>query len=772
MGIQELVSALNYLRQEHHDPWQRLAFGKQFRSLTIKVGRAKSVLEQSLEESGSSDSSSDNESPHRADQHKPSMYARIIGQDTSEQKWISKDWDGYSNPDEEPDDDPPEAPQGEQQDVQGRLAIACRDNLAQEAGQLVSCLKDPNILIDANILIAASVDTDREAAAPIHIAARHNAMAVLDAVLADKRVRTDVLDATGRTALHWAAVNENESMFNSLIQRGADRHFLDKQGVSPQHIWDHLRGTDALQTDVLHPRVADGHWEWSTPSNQTDMGSRGGVDNDAVPGQTALPDGFVSASAPQTDFGDDTAGTNSLETDVQTLRRMLAEARVRADRYEQMARDADRRAQAADRRAVAAEERAHALERNAVTAEDRSEVRHPVLTRSLTHAGRAGAEMPTGPPQAPQRKCKPLPPHLLARGFAGLDKVPSLDFKTLPHSKAVTHTVDGFSQVTCDGNDNIAKAALHRLLTKRHRGRKQGCTLHIVLFMKKEQKRLRKMTHDTALRDLNRALQSCPQPCAARVMQDLMFQKWSDDGEEEYANVVQGYAVRIGYFQPRCLSNAMYSGGMPSGQHATESRHHINRVQGGTAVCAGARQIRLQADGLSSRSRMQKRGAFTSQLQSDVWCAHFWRRVLAHADLIFFAETSNEVHINSMECCIVVRNFQLQMFDMSRFDTNGEEAEFWDDEKDMTMISTDVIMCPTAYTIAEVMNLRPPGTIKSANDVIQALKGGGASSWLQISKHAMENPKGAQAKHKWNFDDMAGWLLAMVVLVPVSTGAR
>jgi ankyrin repeat protein len=56
------------------------------------------------------------------------------------------------------------------------------------------------------------------------------------AVLLEAGARALGRDATGRTALHWAAVNAHADAVGVLLDAGADPRVVDRDGYAPLHL--------------------------------------------------------------------------------------------------------------------------------------------------------------------------------------------------------------------------------------------------------------------------------------------------------------------------------------------------------------------------------------------------------------------------------------------------------------------------------------------------------------------------------------------------------
>jgi ankyrin repeat protein len=82
-------------------------------------------------------------------------------------------------------------------------------------------------------------------ATALHIAAAHNQIAIIQALLAHN-ANPNARDATQRTPLHWAAAHDREDAVALLLTHGADANAQDGYGHSP--LWTALFGGHAVES--------------------------------------------------------------------------------------------------------------------------------------------------------------------------------------------------------------------------------------------------------------------------------------------------------------------------------------------------------------------------------------------------------------------------------------------------------------------------------------------------------------------------------------------
>eukprot|EP00854_Cymbomonas_tetramitiformis_P005634 gene5634-6818_t len=106
---------------------------------------------------------------------------------------------------------------------------------------------------------------------PLHYAAMNPNMTAINVVetLLSKGVTVDPVDDTGLTPLMWACTVGNGSVVRLLIERRADRHHKDEDGLTAMHVAAQYGSTEAIQALVemeggrtaMHEAAIAGHVE-------------------------------------------------------------------------------------------------------------------------------------------------------------------------------------------------------------------------------------------------------------------------------------------------------------------------------------------------------------------------------------------------------------------------------------------------------------------------------------------------------------------------------
>ena len=107
-----------------------------------------------------------------------------------------------------------------------------------------------NDIEGARGLIASGIDINSECAGalPLSMASEYGRAEIVQALIKGN-AKIDAVDATSRTALHWAAANGHAEVVSALIARGADVQRNDVRGRAPLDLASrngHLEATRVL----------------------------------------------------------------------------------------------------------------------------------------------------------------------------------------------------------------------------------------------------------------------------------------------------------------------------------------------------------------------------------------------------------------------------------------------------------------------------------------------------------------------------------------------